>query len=76
MFFFSFLFFSFFLFFLFFHDLFSECVFPEENQQPILGGHCFPMKSGNMKQQIHILQTKTNEKLLRSAPLTIIILVE
>ena len=31
-----------------FHDFVSECVFfPEENQQPVLGGNRFPKKSDN-----------------------------
>ena len=65
-----------------FHDFVSECVlFPEENQQPVLGGDRFPKKSDNFhwtsNKKHTFLPTKINEKKsLRSAHLTIIILLE
>ena len=56
------------------------CLFPEENQQPVLGGHRFLRKVGILigrETKTHILPTKLNEKnSLRSAHLIIIILLE
>ena len=40
-------------------------VFPEENQQPVLGGHRFSEEKWQFSldvKQTHILQTKINEK--------------
>ena len=57
--------------------LFSECVFAEENQQPILGGHRFFRRKVTIfigrEINTHILPTKsTKTNSLKSASLTII----
>ena len=56
-----------------FHDFcFGLCLFPNENQQPVLGVIVFPMKSDNFfngrDTKIHILQTKMNEKIAKVSP--------
>ena len=55
-------------------------LFPEENQQPVLGGHRFSKEkcqfSLDLKQKTHFSHKKTDEKSLRSAPLSIIIHLE
>ena len=57
------------------------CLFPEENQQPVLGGHRFPEEKGQCfigreTKNTHFYRRKINEtNSLRSADLTIILLV-
>ena len=60
---------------------FGMCLFPKENQQPVLGGNRFSEEkwqfSLDMKQKYTFYRRKsTKKKSLRSAHLTIIILLE
>ena len=58
---------------------FGMCLFREENQQPVLGGHRFSEEKWQFAldvKQKYTFHTKMDEKLLRSVPLTIIILLE
>ena len=50
-----------------FHDFVSElCLFPEENQQPVLGGNRFSLRKVTIfigrETKTHILPTKINER--------------
>ena len=54
------------------HDCFGKCLFPDENQQPILGLAVFQGKAIifiGRETRTHILPTKLNDFLIRSAPL-------